>query len=525
MDLWYVEDKLSPKLPKAFYEWLSVKATNVFLPEKQELMNWQKNMKVIRYASEAAEGINLNDDFLNSLNLANRVITECELSQKETGKSDKICMLINNGNVAIAHFLIQNFLCKHHQLSNLIIVVIQEDELSEDISYKFPDYWVSRRNESSIFAAHGVVTWNKDLYESLHKCQQVLLLNQESKSFEYMIDWIGTKLSLNRSLYPSVHKFQKKINYELLDGSEDNQDLLSVIVPFYNMGSLILETIQSIKKSTYHNIEIIVVNDGSDNEESKTILETISLTMSDISIINIVNQGLSNARNVGAKAARGKYISFLDSDDLVDPLYYEKCIRILDHYANVSFVYSWVQFFGLKKETWVTFDTEFPLLLLTNMLSAFPVIRRKHFLEYGLNKTTMDKGMEDYESWISLMENGCRGVSIPEPLVFYRIRIDSMSRKFNRESINKLYCKISNLHSELYEKYGNEIFKLVYYNGPGYMWNNPAVSYSELTYGNLEESPLDNNQVKYELLRLANSKMGKVLVGLFFKLKLNKLFR
>jgi glycosyltransferase involved in cell wall biosynthesis len=525
VDLWYVEDKLSPELPELFYEWLGTRITRIFLPEKQKIKSWQKDMNVVRYSGQLIKDINLDENFLNSLDLSNKVIAECELSNEKNKVDKEIYLFVNNGNVAISHFLIQNSLCKHPMLSHLKIIVIQANNVQREMNYKFPNYWVNKKNEASIFAAHVVVTWDKDLYQSLDDRQTVLLLDQKSGSFEHIIEWINMEVPLDSNKFPFVQEMQAESNYDILNKDDGAKNLISVIIPFYNMGPLLLETIQSIRESTYQHVEIIVVNDGSDDEQSIDILKLIHDTMGDILIINIHNQGLANARNVGAKAAKGKYISFLDADDLVNPIYYERCIKILEQYINVSFVYSWVLFFGLKEETWVTFDAEFPLLLLTNMLSAFPVIRRKSFLNFGLNKIVMDKGMEDYESWISLMENGCRGISIPEPLVFYRIRADSMSRKFTRESINILYFKISNLHSGLYKKYGDEIFKLVYFNGPGYLWNNPAVSYSELTYGNLEESPLDNNQIKYELLRLANSKVGKVLLRLIFKLKLNKLFR
>lgn len=219
---------------------------------------------------------------------------------------------------------------------------------------------------------------------------------------------------------------------------------------------------------------------------------------------------MSNARNVGAYASKGVFITFLDSDDLVAPEYYQRCIEILESYINVSFVYSWVRFFGLREDVWVTFDTEFPLLLLSNMLSAFAVIRKDHFLEYGINKVEMKKGMEDHESWINMCENGCAGVSIPEALVYYRIRGNSMSRQFNREIVNDLYYKISQFHKELYKRFGDEIFNLIYMNGPGYMWNNPAVSYPELGY--LQDHEIDNN-LKYELMRIFNTKKGNGLLN------------
>lgn len=522
MEIWYVEEELSPSLPEGFYDWLNISATTVFLHEKKSLTTWKDNIKIINYTSETPDGIELNADFGYSLNLANTVMKECEVRQRINKYEDKICILINNGNNAVAHFLLQNSICKHDQLKNFVIVLIQNDQFSEiesEIVYKFPDYWIKKKNTASIYSAHGILTWDKSVYNLLNEFQEVLLLTNIN-DYSNVTDWISTKLTLQKTSYPAINGLQEKPTLE----SDKYGELLSVIVPFYNMGAFLLETIESIKKSTYPNFEIIIVNDGSDDDESLRVLESIGSSFSSISIINIENKGLANARNVGAHYANGKFITFLDADDLIDPFYYERCIRILDSYNNVSFVYSWVQFFGLKDNIWITFDAEFPLILLTNMLSAFPVIRKKSFIDFGLNNLIMDKGMEDHESWISMLENGCKGVSIPEPLVFYRIRSDSMSRQFNRQIVNELFYKISKLHPLLYQEHSHEIFNLVYANGPGYLWNNPAIKYPDVSY-NLEEVNNVENKVKYELIRLFNSKKGRFIVKWFFKLKMNRLFK
>ena len=79
-----------------------------------------------------------------------------------------------------------------------------------------------------------------------------------------------------------------------------------------------------------------------------------------VRIESIPNGGLANARNVGSRLAKGEYISFLDADDMVEAGYYRRCIDVLNRYENVSFVYSWLQYFEGSDGVWTTFNTELP---------------------------------------------------------------------------------------------------------------------------------------------------------------------
>lgn len=300
---------------------------------------------------------------------------------------------------------------------------------------------------------------------------------------------------------------------------------LSIIIPYYNLGRYIEETVRSAINSNYPNKEIIIVDDGSDQVESIEALDKIKNVYQDINVVSIRNAGLANARNVGAKIAKGEYITFLDADDLVDKEFYSKSIDILENFKNVSFVYSWVKYFENGDGVWPTFCTEFPYFLCANMLTAFAVVRKNDFLSYGLNRKVMEYGLEDYDGWLGLCENGYFGVSIPETLVKYRVRENSMSRQFNKDMRTYLSALISQEHSDIFKIYSSEIFNLLLQNGPSYKWNNPT--FETLFKSEVEESELvstDINSNKAELLRIANSKWGNRLIRMALKLKLNKLF-
>lgn len=96
----------------------------------------------------------------------------------------------------------------------------------------------------------------------------------------------------------------------------DNQDLISIIVPIYNVEKYLDRCINSIINQSYKNIEIILVNDGS-TDNSLKICEKYKLIDDRVIIINKKNGGQSEARNFGINVAKGEYISFVDSDDLI----------------------------------------------------------------------------------------------------------------------------------------------------------------------------------------------------------------
>ena len=107
------------------------------------------------------------------------------------------------------------------------------------------------------------------------------------------------------------------INHEEFDTEAKQKGInktVSIIMPCYNCGTLIDETMQSLQNQTYQNFEVICVNDGS-TDNTLSVLEKWQQKGMNIKIINQTNGGVSVARNRGIKEVIGKYVLFLDSDD------------------------------------------------------------------------------------------------------------------------------------------------------------------------------------------------------------------
>lgn len=111
--------------------------------------------------------------------------------------------------------------------------------------------------------------------------------------------------------------------------------MVSVVIPVYNTENYIERCLNSILNNTYQNIEVICVDDGS-VDNSNEILQRIALCDSRVHVISQSNNGVSSARNAGILAAKGEFITFIDSDDWIHPKYFELLLQCqYEHDANV----------------------------------------------------------------------------------------------------------------------------------------------------------------------------------------------
>ncbi len=115
-------------------------------------------------------------------------------------------------------------------------------------------------------------------------------------------------------------------------------DLISIIVPVYNAEKYLKKLLHALKKQTYINIEVIMIDDGSDDSSSE-ICKSFAKIDCRFLYFYQDNAGVSSARNKGVDIARGKYITFVDSDDWVDDDYIEELYKLLiQHNSDISIV-------------------------------------------------------------------------------------------------------------------------------------------------------------------------------------------
>lgn len=109
------------------------------------------------------------------------------------------------------------------------------------------------------------------------------------------------------------------------------EDLVSIIIPAYNVENYIEECVFSILDQTYNNYEIIIVDDGSD-DNTLEICDKLKKKSFKIKVYTQENQGVSVARNNGMKYAKGKYYIFVDADDIVSQYYIQRLISLVKNY-------------------------------------------------------------------------------------------------------------------------------------------------------------------------------------------------
>jgi len=251
--------------------------------------------------------------------------------------------------------------------------------------------------------------------------------------------------------------------------------LLSVVIPYYNMGPYLEECLSSVFQSSYRDLEIIIINDGSTDPTSVTLLQKLEAGGQRVRIVHQSNSGLASTRNEGARIAQGEFLAFLDADDKVAPSYYEKAIRVLSQNENVFFSGSWVRYFENSQALWPAFTPQPPYALVHNPVNSSGLVyKRAAFLAGGMNDKKTDYGLEDYESVISMLHNGLNGVVLPETLFYYRVRSGSMFRNISTEKLLYSNKYITEKHSFYYAKFATQIINLLNANGPGYRFDNPT---------------------------------------------------
>ncbi|MGL4537662.1 MAG: glycosyltransferase family 2 protein [Cetobacterium sp.] len=209
-----------------------------------------------------------------------------------------------------------------------------------------------------------------------------------------------------------------------------NENLVSVIVPNYNCEKYIEETLNSILKQTYKNIEIIIIDDYS-SDKSYQIALTYAQKYQNIKVERLEkNSGAAVARNRGIKLAQGKYIAFLDSDDIWLEVKLEKQIKLMeDMNYNMTFTgYEHVNELGEKigVEIRTPKKVSYNMLLWHDYFGCLTVVYNQQKL--GKIYSENIRKNNDYSLFLNILKKEKFAYSVKENLAKYRIRKGSISR-------------------------------------------------------------------------------------------------
>jgi GT2 family glycosyltransferase len=225
-------------------------------------------------------------------------------------------------------------------------------------------------------------------------------------------------------------------------------DLVSIVIPAYNPTTFLLEAIASASAQTHRNIEIILVNDGTDKPESLAVLEQARRLAG--TYVEQPNRGLGAARNAGFRVARGECVVPLDADDLIEPAYVAECLSALGG-SDAAFAYTDFQVFGTT--TYLERPGEYNLyrLLDRNYLTYAALVQKRDWEKSGgYDESLKCFGYEDWEFWLRLGARNRVGRYVPKSLFRYRKHGTSLY-DYARARHREFVAYIRSLHPEIYE--------------------------------------------------------------------------
>lgn len=293
-------------------------------------------------------------------------------------------------------------------------------------------------------------------------------------------------------------------------------ELISIVVPIYNVEKYLRECLDSISEQTYKNFECIMVNDGS-TDSSQQIAEEY-LEDSRFTLINQSNKGLSGARNTGISHIREEstFVSFVDSDDYIYPDFLETLIEHIED--DVDIIEGMIEYFhdeikvdnvshNFEKKVLLTKDDKLGELALNELrVSVFPKLFRKSLLT------------EDFfpEGWIfedlavvpELVSHSRKWIKLPKVIYGYGIRPNSITTKeFSEEKLDvfKIFGKY-----DLFFKDESDVTKLLV----------EKIKYLHLNYHDIEFVPENNHykqlyqQEKQKLLSKIADYESKALISI-----------
>lgn len=236
---------------------------------------------------------------------------------------------------------------------------------------------------------------------------------------------------------------------------------VSVIIPVFNLEGVLADTLKSVLKQTYKELQIILINDGS-SDKSAEICSEYAARDGRILVINKENGGVSSARNAGLRAATGEFVMFVDGDDLLEADAVEVMLANINEFGSDMCICS--SYFSNNKTNYCAVNTKFGDVFfrerLVKMQLCFGVtsslwlcmIKRRSLANIAFDETV--HALEDWKFIFDVFANGVEKVSIcRKPLYHYMIREGSASHSSVNDRKMSCFNMTKDVLSTVNEKY------------------------------------------------------------------------
>ena len=222
---------------------------------------------------------------------------------------------------------------------------------------------------------------------------------------------------------------------------------ISIGIPCYNQGQYLSQAVESVLEQTLKSYEIIICNDGSTDNSLQVAKSYENVG---VKIINQVNKGLASARNTILMNSTGDWLLFLDADDMFLENCLEKISEAIERNPDADIIAPSLKNFGINNQPVVLMPN--PTLedfKTGNRIGYFSAIRRSKLLEIGGYNPKMSWGFEDYDIWFDLLKRGAKLITLPDILILYRVKKDSMVIEAFKHQ-EELMAQIKKNHPEVY---------------------------------------------------------------------------
>jgi len=235
---------------------------------------------------------------------------------------------------------------------------------------------------------------------------------------------------------------------------------VSVIIPSYNLGQYLPQTLKSVMDQTFEDWECLIVENGSTDASMNVVSDFCAADKRFVPVVFQENVGVAAARNRGLELAEGEYILFLDADDLLDPHYMDAAMAAFKLDPSLDVVYGKAERFGAET-SWDLPSFSMDTMLASNCLYISCFFRRSAVMAGdGHAAISFDPsfktGYEDWDFWLSFFEqldHEPRVLRLPSVCFYYRTRRHSRNHGVSDEALADIRRALWEKHKALYAKY------------------------------------------------------------------------
>ena len=226
---------------------------------------------------------------------------------------------------------------------------------------------------------------------------------------------------------------------------------VSVIVPSYNLGKYLPETLESVMAQSFTDWECIIVENGSTDGSKDIVGSYAGKDSRFVPLFLSENVGVAAARNKGLELSKGEYILFLDADDIISKTYMAQAVLALDADPTLTVVYGKAQRFG-SETSWDLPQFSMDTMLSRNCLYISCFFRKADAVPFDPEFKT---GFEDWDFWLSVLEKveTPRVKQLDEVCFYYRTRRTSRNRGVTDNALKDIRRRLWDKHKALYGRF------------------------------------------------------------------------